>query len=136
MFAFSDQEWPGIAKLIEECGELGELLGPALLLTAIGRLVKSNGKLMMVHGRRDHWSGDLRQALIEEIADVDAASDFVKEHCFSKGERTKMANRRKSKLKKFEKWDATGTVRSRKKKVTPKAKSTTKRASSRTKRSS
>jgi hypothetical protein len=125
MFAFSDQEWPGFAKLMEESGELVEVLGPALLLSALGKLVQDGGKLMMVHGTTDHWSGDLRQMLMEEIADVEAAIDFVKDHNFTGKERKKIASRVKAKRNKFEKWDRGHEVRSRITKNRSKAKSRT-----------
>lgn len=64
MFAFGDAEWPGLAKVNEEAGEVIQVIG----------------KLMMVHGRSKHWSGDLRQMLVEELADLMAAIDFVVDH--------------------------------------------------------
>lgn len=104
MFAFSDKEWPGIAKLIEECGELSEVLAPTLLLSAIGKLMQTQGKLVMIQGGTDHWSGDLRKAMVEEIADVEAAIDFVKAHCLKNKEVGAISRRRAAKLKKFERW--------------------------------
>lgn len=114
MFAFSDQDWPGLAKLVEECGECNEVLIPTILATAMSRIIRTSGKLMMTHGDSDHWSGNLRKQLMEEIADVDAASIFFKEHCFSKREQSAMAKRTRAKVKKFEKWDREHEVRQRK----------------------
>jgi NTP pyrophosphatase (non-canonical NTP hydrolase) len=53
--------WPGTSKLIEECGELQQVLG----------------KLIALGGATAHWDGsDLRERLIEEIGDVSAALNF------------------------------------------------------------
>lgn len=62
MFAIGDQDWPGISKLIEECGEV----------------VQVCGKLMGTRGEHEHWDGsDLKVRLEEEIADLIAAVEFV-----------------------------------------------------------
>ena len=61
MFAIGDREWPGVSKLIEEMGELHQVLG----------------KLMGSRGSTEHWSGDLRKMLHEELADVLASVHFV-----------------------------------------------------------
>ncbi len=62
MFAIGGDDWPGIAKLAEECGEVVQVIG----------------KLMGTGGRTDHWDGtDLREKLIEEIGDLMAACVFV-----------------------------------------------------------
>lgn len=88
MFAFGDEHWPGVAKLVEEMGELGQVIG----------------KLMMVHGSRSHWSGDLRQQFIDELADVQAATFFVERHILTQGERSEMHERYLEKVDKFEEW--------------------------------
>lgn len=113
MFAFSDKEWPGVAKLVEECGELAEVLAPTLLLSAIGKLLQTQGKLIMIAGGTDHWSGDLRKAMVEEIADVEAAIDFVKAHSLKKKEVGTIARRRAMKLRKFERWHGNKEVAKR-----------------------
>jgi hypothetical protein len=87
-FAFGDPHWPGLAKLNEECGEV----------------IQEIGKLMMVHGSAVHWSGDLRQRLLEEISDMQAAGDFVLDHCFSAEERLRSAGRRADKTAKYQHW--------------------------------
>lgn len=64
-FSFGSQTLPGLAKLAEECGEVGQVIG----------------KLMMTGGARAHWDGsDLIDRLAEEIADVQAAIDFFRRH--------------------------------------------------------
>lgn len=87
-FAFGDETWPGIAKLSEECGEVVQVIG----------------KLMMTHGDPVHWSGDLRQQLMEEMADVMAAVQFVGEICLTAGEREAIADRCAEKRAKFQRW--------------------------------
>lgn len=89
-FAFGDETFPGLAKLAEECGEVVQVIG----------------KLMMVHGRREHWSGDLRAMLIDEMADVLAAIGFVADNCLSEDETEAMTNRCVTKLEKFQAWHA------------------------------
>lgn len=66
MFAIGDEEWPGISKLAEEAGEVLQVIG----------------KLMGTRGQTKHWNvPDLKKALEDEIADLDAAIAFVKVHC-------------------------------------------------------
>lgn len=63
-FSIGSNVWPGVSKLIEEMGELHQVLG----------------KLIATHGASDHWDGtDLRQRLIEEMGDVAGALIFVQE---------------------------------------------------------
>jgi NTP pyrophosphatase (non-canonical NTP hydrolase) len=89
-FAFGDEEWPGLAKLVEECGEVVQVVG----------------KLMMTHGNPGHWSGDLRSQLVEEIGDVKAAIEFVEAHCLTVEEREALTTRKYEKLVKFLNWHA------------------------------
>lgn len=89
-FAFGDEAWPGIAKLAEECGEVVQVIG----------------KLMMTHGSPAHWSGDLRAMLVDEVADVCAASMFVMQRCFTDEEARHCMDRQLKKLHKFFDWHA------------------------------
>ena len=58
--------WPGISKLIEESGELQQVLG----------------KIIGAGGEVEHWDGsNLRARLQEELADTLAAASFVQEAC-------------------------------------------------------
>lgn len=75
-FSIGGDLWPGLSKLIEENGELSELLPEAALTKTLALLQKTSGKLIGSEGRTDHWSGDLRRMLHEEIADVLAALNF------------------------------------------------------------
>lgn len=66
MFAIGSSRWPGISKLVEELGELGQVAG----------------KLMGSRGRIMHWDGsNLRERMQEEMGDVLAAISFVTEKC-------------------------------------------------------
>ena len=61
-FAFGSSVWPGVAKLIEETGELQQVLG----------------KLIQTRGEPEHWDGtNLRVRLEEEVAAAMAALKFV-----------------------------------------------------------
>jgi len=88
-FGFGDRSWPGLAKLNEECGEV----------------VVEIGKLMMTHGDPAHWSGDIAERLMLEIADVQAAALFVLNECYSSEERLRAGARVADKLAKFQHWD-------------------------------
>ena len=56
------QEWAGLSKLSEECGETVQVIG----------------KLIATDGAADHWDGtNLYDRIEEEIADVLAAAQFV-----------------------------------------------------------
>jgi hypothetical protein len=61
-YSIGSDRWPGLSKLIEEMGEVGQVAG----------------KLIATSGETAHWDGsDLRQRLLEETADLAAAIDFV-----------------------------------------------------------
>jgi len=88
-FSIGQTVWPGISKLIEECGELQQVMG----------------KLVATGGRREHWSGDdLSVRLTEEMADVFAALDFVLEHNDLNPKR--LTRRMAAKRRLFEAWHA------------------------------
>lgn len=87
MFAIGDEEWPGISKLAEEAGEVLQVIG----------------KLLQTKGQTKHWNvPDLKVALEDEIADLDAAINFVKTHC--KLDQNRMADRFVEKYDRFEEW--------------------------------
>lgn len=89
MFAFGDKEWPGLAKLAEESGELVQVIG----------------KLMMTHGEPAYWGNvDLRKRLIEEMADQAAAIGFVTTHVLTPQEGEVLTARMMEKRALFEKW--------------------------------
>lgn len=88
MFAIGDDEWPGVSKVLEETGELQQVLG----------------KIMGVRGKTEHWSGDLRKMLLDEVADVLAALMFLQDKCLSTEEAQAVCDRMEFKLKRFEAW--------------------------------
>lgn len=63
MFAIGDTQWPGLGKLMEEMGELMDVLGKIIALS--GESVQT-------------WPGgrDLKPELVEELGDVRAALIF------------------------------------------------------------
>lgn len=89
MYAFGDKEWPGLAKLAEEIGEVGQVIG----------------RLMMTHGSSEHWTGnDLRSDLIDEMADVKAAIEFMEMKTLSTPEADYLRRRVERKVLKFLSW--------------------------------
>jgi len=62
-YSLGQDMWPGVAKTVEEQGELATVLG----------------KLMGSNGERHHWSGDLVPMMQDEIADLRAALDMLEE---------------------------------------------------------
>lgn len=86
-FSIGSDVWPGVSKLIEEIGELGQVLG----------------KLIATHGAREHWDGsDLLDRLHDEIADVGAALVFVQQANGLDPDR--IAGRAEAKLQLFHRW--------------------------------
>lgn len=86
-FAIGSDVWPGVSKLIEEMGELAQVLG----------------KLLGTSGSTDHWDGtDLLERLYNELADVQAALWFVMIANDLNPDR--IAIRSASKLRKFTEW--------------------------------
>lgn len=91
MFAIGDKEWPGISKLVEECGETLQVCG----------------KLMGAAGQEQHWDGsNLHVRLEEELADLTAAILFVRELNALDGKR--YAQRVEKKLARFRAWHEHG----------------------------
>jgi NTP pyrophosphatase (non-canonical NTP hydrolase) len=63
-FSIGGQLWPGLSKLIEECGEV----------------LQVGGKLIGNEGGLDHWDGtNLRTRMESELGDLRAAIDFFAE---------------------------------------------------------
>ena len=87
-FAMATKVWPGTAKLIEEMGELQQVLG----------------KLIMTSGDTEHWSEDLRPKLVEELADVMAALRFFNLENLSRAEQESVWVRYNDKLELFREW--------------------------------
>ncbi len=90
-YSIGSTHWPGTSKLIEELGELGQVLG----------------KLIAVDGDAEHhWSGNLRLKLVDEIADVVAAARFFVSENMTEEETRFIAERIEHKLATFRKWHA------------------------------
>lgn len=91
-FSIGSMVWPGTSKLLEEQGELIQVLG----------------KLLGSAGALDHWSGDLKKMLIEEMGDVYAALTFFAEQNLSDDEQIAILERAQGKIETFEKWHTAG----------------------------
>lgn len=86
-YAIGSGHWPGVSKLIEEMGEVNQVLG----------------KILGTGGDRSHWDGsDLILRLQEELGDVLAAIDFVQ--WFNDLDAEAIADRRFQKRALFEEW--------------------------------
>lgn len=60
-FSIGSTVYPGLSKLIEECGEVLQIAG----------------KLIATGGKTEHWDGsDLRERMMDELSDLMAACDF------------------------------------------------------------
>ena len=87
-FSIGSAIWPGTSKLLEEQGELIQVLG----------------KLMATGGDTKHWSGDLRTMLVEESGDLIAAINFFLHHNLTAEEQHAVAERAQRKMALFEQW--------------------------------
>lgn len=93
MFAIGDKEdeWPGVSKLVEECGEVLQIAG----------------KLMGTGGQEMHWDGsNLHMSFENELADLKAAILFVCDVNCLDGER--FEERVQKKLARFRRWHELG----------------------------
>lgn len=88
IFCLGSEVLPGLSKLNEECGEVVQVVG----------------KLMQTGGNPEHWSGNLRTMLMDEIADVLAAINFVVENNLTYEEIQQIAERTRVKAEKFDTW--------------------------------
>jgi len=83
-YSIGSQSWPGLSKLIEECGEV---------LQIAGKIIGANGEDI-------HFSGiNLRAKLAEELADLMAACVFVAQH-----NNIDYVDRYMAKLRQFMEW--------------------------------
>jgi hypothetical protein len=92
-FQFSDPEWPGLAKLAEECAEVVQV---------VMKIVGTGGTLVFKDGQTVE-----RSLLIEEMGDVVAALRFVQTHALTIPERDELHRRANAKLTLFEHWRST-----------------------------
>jgi hypothetical protein len=89
-FAIGGTVWPGTSKLIEEIGEVAQVLG----------------KLIATGGDIDHWdgAGPLNRRLIDELGDVLGAIAFFEAVNFTPTERIDIHARAEEKRLLFEGW--------------------------------
>lgn len=87
-FMIGSEEWNGLSKLVEECGEV----------------VQIAGKLLGTNGEKVHFDGsDLKGRLAEELADLQAAiTFFLKSNGFDADD---FRLRAAAKLTLFRKWN-------------------------------
>lgn len=86
-YSIGSNHWPGLSKLIEEAGEVGQVAG----------------KILGTGGKVDHWDGsNLKEKLEEELADLSAAILFV----MAKNNLDQLVINRRiaQKLELFERW--------------------------------
>jgi len=88
-FSIGSNVWPGTSKLIEEMGELHQVLG----------------KLIGSHGETAHFDGtDLRQKMVEEIGDLRAALSLFQDLNLTEAENEQVKERIMLKITRFAKW--------------------------------
>jgi NTP pyrophosphatase (non-canonical NTP hydrolase) len=88
-YAIGSGSWPGMSKLLEEMGELTQVLG---------KIIAMGGDI-----QQPHWDGsDLRTRLLEEMGDAKAALQFFAEVNGLDG--TELHNRAAEKHALFWKW--------------------------------
>lgn len=101
-FSIGGDLWPGLSKLIEECGEAGDVLPELILQKLLGRVQQVAGKIIGNEGRRDHWDGsNLNVRLADELDDLEAAILFIRQH---NPPLQRMSMRVSHKLNLFNKW--------------------------------
>lgn len=93
-FGFGTDKWPGLAKVIEEAGEV----------TQVG------GKIIMVGGSNTHWDPEPNnERLVDEMADQYAAITFMMKHAPQVNHMTgRFLERWQKKLAIFEGWHEEG----------------------------
>ena len=86
-YSIGSGHWPGLSKLIEECGEVTQVAG----------------KLLGTGGAVEHWDGtDLRSRMAEELGDLLAAVRYVIDKA---GMEDVVYLRARIKLALFDRWD-------------------------------
>ena len=88
-YAIGSDCWPGTSKLLEEMGELQQVIG----------------KLIGASGQAEHWDkSNLRERIVEEAGDLLAAIQFFRQHNLTTEENEAIAQRCAQKHVLFEKW--------------------------------
>lgn len=88
-YGIGSNEFPGLAKLVEETGELQQVLGKVMTLGHLG----------------EHWDGSLLEdRLLEELGDVHAAIIFFINNNFDTTDAETVTARSQQKLDQFRYW--------------------------------
>lgn len=87
IYSIGSDTLPGLSKVLEEIGELGEVLGKVLGC-----------------GGMEHWTGDLTERIIDECADVIAAIGFYGDKNFTDEQQGRFMDRVDEKTDLFETW--------------------------------
>lgn len=87
-YAIGSMHWPGFAKLLEEDGELAQVIGKILAFPE--------------GGEHPDEEGDLTERLENEMADLQAAIDYTSQAC--RLNRFRIADRKMKKLTLFWQW--------------------------------
>lgn len=94
-FVIGTHTWPGVAKLIEECGELTQILGK-----------------LLAYPDAQHPDGtNLIDRLHDEIADISAAIEFLISANGNTLDEGRILRRARTKLDQFKDWHAQGLAR-------------------------
>jgi NTP pyrophosphatase (non-canonical NTP hydrolase) len=92
IFGMGSDIWPGLGKLIEECGEVVQIAG---------KLIETGGSVV-------HWEGPpLDDRLADELGDLLAAIYFVIDHCLQH-KIDHIDKRRMAKYNQFVEWRKEG----------------------------
>lgn len=99
-YSIGSTHWPGLSKLIEECGQTLQICG----------------KLLGTGGAVEHWDGEgnLKNRLEDELADLTAAIQFVQFACGL--DAVSIELRVEEKLERFELWHREQSIRDARKK--------------------
>lgn len=104
-YAIGSDHVPGLSKLTEECGEVGDVLAESILAKALGKVTQVAGKIIGLGDMGPHWDGtDLKERMEDELADLAAAMIFFRRK--NNLDNGRMSRRVKAKLELFEKWHA------------------------------
>lgn len=102
-YAIGSDHFPGLSKLVEENGEVGDAHADFLLAKSVGRVGQVAGKIMGLGHMGEHWDGSVLKTRIEdELADLVAAAIFFAENNGLDTDR--MAERQAEKLSTFRRW--------------------------------
>ncbi|MCR9222899.1 MAG: hypothetical protein NXH70_02420 [Hyphomonas sp.] len=96
MFTIGCDTWPGISKVVEEAGELGQVCG----------------RLIQMKGEREHFSGaDLVHDLEDELADTLAAIQYLMIHNRDL-DIERITQRKDEKFERFQGWHSDNSTES------------------------